>query len=108
MQIKSGCLEERFIEAYEYDTVNNENVLVFRVYATKRNNGLWEFPAPQIYCDKVYENNKQAYEAQILAFRNDCQMKIDESSSVLLTQISALQSDNELLMKAVADLADQR
>lgn len=102
-----GSLDERRFSIYEYDMVNNEQVLIMTVYCVKRDNGMWELPAPQIFNEVIYNNNKAQYEAAIQAFRNDCLGSINETSSALFTEIEALKKDNKLLMNAIADLATE-
>ena len=102
-----GSLDERRFCIYEYDMVNNEQVLIATVYCTRRDNGMWELPAPQIFNEVIYNNNRAQYEAAIQAFRNDCVGSIDESSSALFTEIESLKKDNELIMNAIADLATE-
>ena len=102
-----GSLDERRFSIYEYDMVNNEQVLIATVYCTRRDNGMWELPAPQIFNDVIYNNNRAQYEAAIQAFRNDCVGSIDESSSALFTEIETMKKDNELIMNAIADLATE-
>ena len=102
-----GSLDERRFSIYEYDMVNNEQILIATVYCIRRDNGMWELPAPQIFNEVIYNNNKAQYEAAIQAFRNDCVGSIDESSSALFTEIESLKKDNELIMNAIADLATE-
>ena len=98
-------LDERSLSIYEYDMVNGGKVLILKVYCTKRNNGVWELPAPQIFNKTVYEANKVSYDDAVQAFRNDCLGSVDESTSVILTEIDSLKKDNEMIMLAIADLA---
>ena len=102
-----GSLDERRFSIYEYDMVNNEQVLIATVYCIRRNNGMWDLPAPQIFNKVIYNNNKAQYEAAIQAFRNDCLGSIDETSSALFTEIESLKKDNELIMNALSDLATE-
>ena len=102
-----GSLDERRFSIYEYDMVNNEQVLIATVYCIRRNNGMWDLPAPQIFNKVIYNNNKAQYEAAIQAFRNDCLGSIDETSSALFTEIESLKKDNELIMNAISDLANE-
>lgn len=102
-----GSLDERRFSIYEYDMVNNEQVLIMTVYCVKRDNGMWELPAPQIFNEVIYNNNKAQYEAAIQAFRNDCLGSINETSSALFTEIESLKKDNALLMNAIADLSTE-
>lgn len=98
-------LDERSLSIYEYDMINGGKVLILKVYCTKRNNGVWELPAPQIFNKTVYEANKVSYDNAVQAFRNDCLGSVDESTSVILTEIDSLKKDNEMIMLAIADLA---
>ena len=102
-----GSLDERRFSIYEYDMVNNEQVLIATVYCIRRDNGMWELPAPQIFNEVIYNNNKAQYEAAIQAFRNDCLGSINETSSALFTEIESLKKDNELIMNAISDLATE-
>ena len=102
-----GSLDERRFSIYEYDMVNNEQVLIATVYCTRRDNGMWELPAPQIFNEGIYNNNRAQYEAAIQAFRNDCVGSINETSSALFTEIESLKKDNELIMNAISDLATE-
>ena len=98
-------LDERSLSIYEYDMVNGGKVIILKVYCTKRNNGVWELPAPQIFNKTVYEANKVSYDDAVQAFRNDCLGSVDESTSVILNEIESLKQDNEMIMLAIADLA---
>lgn len=102
-----GSLDERRFSIYEYDMVNNEQVLIATVYCIRRNNGMWDLPAPQIFNKVIYNNNKAQYEAAIQAFRNDCLGSINETSSALFTEIESLKKDNEIIMNAISDLANE-
>lgn len=99
-------LDERCLSIYEYDMVNGGKALIINVYCTKRDNGVWELPAPQIFNDTVYQANKASYDEAIQAFRNDCVGSVDENTSVILNEIESLKQDNEIIMLAIADLAN--
>ena len=105
MLTEYDSLDERSLSIYEYDMVNGGKVLILKVYCTKRNNGVWELPAPQIFNKTVYEANKVSYDDAVQAFRNDCIGSVDESTSVILNEIESLKQDNEMIMLAIADLA---
>ena len=105
MLTEYDSLDERSLSIYEYDMVNGGKVLILKVYCTKRNNGVWELPAPQIFNKTVYEANKVSYDDAVQAFRNDCLGSVDESTSVMLNEIESLKKDNEMIMLAIADLA---
>ena len=105
MLTEYDSLDERSLSIYEYDMVNGGKVIILKVYCTKRNNGVWELPAPQIFNKTVYEANKVSYDDAVQAFRNDCLGSVDESTSVILTEIDSLKKDNEMIMLAIADLA---
>ena len=105
MLTEYDSLDERSLSIYEYDMVNGGKVLILKVYCTKRNNGVWELPAPQIFNSAVYQANKASYDDAVQAFRNDCVGSVDESTSVILNEIESLKQDNETIMLAIADLA---
>ena len=105
MLTEYDSLDERSLSIYEYDMVNGGKGLILKVYCTKRNNGVWELPAPQIFNKTVYEANKVSYDDAVQAFRNDCVGSVDESTSVILNEIESLKQDNEMIMLAIADLA---
>ena len=100
-----NSLDERCLSIYEYDMVNGNKVLILKVYCTKRNNGVWELPAPQIFNNSVYQANRASYDDAVQAFRNDCMGSVDESTSTILNEIESLKQDNEMIMLAIADLA---
>ena len=105
MLTEFNSLDERCLTIYEYDMVNGGKALILKVYCTKRDNGVWELPAPQIFNNTVYQNNKVSYDQAVQAFRNDCVGSVDESTSVILNEIESLKQDNEMIMLAIADLA---
>ena len=105
MLTEFNSLDERCLTIYEYDMVNGGKAIILKVYCTKRNNGVWELPAPQIFNNTVYQNNKVNYDEAVQAFRNDCMGSVDESTSVILNEIESLKQDNEMIMLAIADLA---
>ena len=105
MLTEFNSLDERSLSIYEYDMINGGKALILKVYCTKRDNGVWELPAPQIFNKTVYEANKVSYDDAVQAFRNDCVGSVDESTSVILTEIDSLKKDNEMIMLAIADLA---
>ena len=105
MVTEYNSLDERSLSIYEYDMINGGKALILKVYCTKRDNGVWELPAPQIFNSTVYQNNKTNYDNAVQAFRNDCMGSVDESTSVILNEIDSLKKDNEMIMLAIADLA---
>lgn len=105
MVTEYNSLDERCLSIYEHDMVNGGKVLILKVYCTKRDNGVWELPAPQIFNDTVYQANRTTYDNAVQAFRNDCLGSVNESSSVILTEIDSLKKDNEMIMLAITDLA---
>ena len=105
MLTEFNSLDERCLSIYEYDMVNGGKALILKVYCVKRDNGVWELPAPQIFNNTVYQNNKVSYDQAVQAFRNDCVGSVDESTSVILNEIQSLKQDNEMIMLAIADLA---
>ena len=105
MLTEFNSLDERCLSIYEYDMVNGGKALILKVYCIKRDNGVWELPAPQIFNSTVYQANKASYDDAVQAFRNDCMGSVDESTSVILNEIESLKQDNEVIMLAIADLA---
>lgn len=105
MLTEFNSLDERCLSIYEYDMVNGGKALILKVYCIKRDNGVWELPAPQIFNSTVYQANKASYDEAVQAFRNDCMGSVDESTSVILNEIESLKQDNETIMLAIADLA---
>lgn len=109
MILKNKSLDERCLEIYEDDMINGGKVLILTVYCTKVDNGVWQFPAPQIINETVYNNYKDKYDEQILAFRNDCENLTTEVGSVLSSEIEKLKLEsiatqnaiNEILFKEV-------
>lgn len=106
MLTEFNSLDERCLSIYEYDMVNGGKALILKVYCIKRDNGVWELPAPQIFNNNVYQANKTSYDEAIQAFRNDCVGRVDENTSVILNEIESLKQDNEIIMLAIADLAN--
>ena len=106
MLTEFNSLDERCLSIYEYDMVNGGKALILKVYCTKRNNGVWELPAPQIFNNTVYQANRTSYDEAVQAFRNDCMGSVDESTSAILNEIESLKQDNEMIMLAIADLAN--
>ena len=106
MLTEFNSLDERCLSIYEHDMVNGGKALILKVYCIKRDNGVWELPAPQIFNSTVYQANKASYDEAVQAFRNDCMGIVDESTSVILNEIESLKQDNETIMLAIADLAN--
>ena len=106
MLTEFNSLDERCLSIYEYDMVNGGKALILKVYCIKRDNGVWELPAPQIFNNTVYQNDKVNYDNAVQAFRNDCVGSVDESTSVILNEIESLKQENEMIMLAIADLAN--
>ena len=105
MLTEFNSLDERCLSIYEYDMVNGGKALILKVYCVKRDNGVWELPAPQIFNSSVYQANRASYDDAVQAFRNDCMGSVDESTSAILNEIESLKQDNEMIMLAIADLA---
>ena len=105
MVTEYNSLDERSLSIYEYDMINGGKALILKVYCVKRDNGVWELPAPQIFNNSVYQANRASYDDAVQAFRNDCMGSVDESTSAILNEIESLKQDNEMIMLAIADLA---
>ena len=105
MVTEYNSLDERSLSIYEYDMINGGKALILKVYCVKRDNGVWELPAPQIFNSSIYQANRASYDDAVQAFRNDCMGSVDESTSTILNEIESLKQDNEMIMLAIADLA---
>ena len=105
MLTEFNSLDERSLSIYEYDMINGGKALILKVYCVKRDNGVWELPALQIFNSSVYQANRASYDDAVQAFRNDCMGSVDESTSTILNEIESLKQDNEMIMLAIADLA---
>lgn len=97
-------LDERCLEIFEEDLINDTTILVVRAYCIKRNNEVWQFPSPQICNDKIYEKNKEKYDQQILAFRNDCEHLSADKGSLLNSEVEALKQENTNNQLALAEV----
>ena len=58
MLLRNRFLDERKLEIYEEDFINNTEVLVLIVYCVKRDEGMWEMPSPQIFNEILYNKYK--------------------------------------------------
>ena len=105
MVTEYNSLDKRSLSIYEYDMINGGKALILKVYCVKRDNGVWELPAPQIFNSSVYQATRASYDDAVQAFRNDCMGSVDESTSAILNEIESLKQDNEIIMLAIADLA---
>ena len=104
MNISVNSRIEKCLTITETDMVNGGEVIILIAYAIKDDNGLFTFPDIQVYNQEVYERNKEIYNAQILAFRSDCE-DITDKGSVLADEISSLKEDNKIIMLAIDELA---
>ena len=86
--------------------INGGEVTILIAYAIKDNDGVFTFPDTQIYNQEVYERNKEIYNAQVLAFRNDCENMTEDKGSILADEISSLKEDNKIIMLAIDELAN--
>ena len=85
--------------------INGGEVTILIAYAIKNDEGVFTFPDTQIYNQEVFERNKDIYNAQILAFRNDCENMTEDKGSILADEISSLKEDNKIIMLAIDELA---
>lgn len=106
MNISVNSRIEKQLTITETDMINGGEVTILVAYAIKNNEGLYTFPDIQVYNQEVYERNKEIYDAQILAFRNDCENMTEDKGSVLADEILALKQDNQMIMLAISDLAN--
>ena len=106
MNISVNSRIEKQLTITETDMINGGEVIILIAYAIKNNEGLYTFPDTQIYNQEVYNRNKEIYNAQILAFRNDCENMTEDKGSVLADEILSLKQDNELIMLAIDELVN--
>ena len=106
MNISTNSRIEKQLTITETDMINGGEVTILIAYAIKDNDGVFTFPDTQIYNQEVYERNKDMYNAQILAFRNDCENMTEDKGSVLADEISSLKEDNKLIMLAIDELTN--
>ena len=105
MNISVNSRIEKCLTITETDMINGGEVTILIAYAIKDNDGVFTFPDTQIYNQEVYERNKEIYNAQILAFRNDCENMTEDKGSILADEISSLKEDNKIIMLAIDELA---
>ena len=102
MLLKNGFLDERKLEIYEEDFINNSEVLVLIVYCVKRDGGMWEMPSPQIFNENLYNKYKDKYDEQVMAFRNDCSGVTDVS--LMENRFENIESQMEIMKTAFDEL----
>ena len=102
MLLKKGFLDERKLEIYEEDFINNTEVLVLIVYCVKRDGGMWEMPSPQIFNENLYNKYKDKYDGQVTAFRNDCSGTSD--ASLIESRFVNIESQMEIMKTAFDEL----
>ena len=102
MILKNGFLDERKLEIYEEDLVNNTEILVLVIYCVKRDKGMWEMPSPQILNENLYNKYKDKYDEKITAFRNDCTGTSD--ASLIENRFENIESQMEIMKTAFDEL----
>ena len=102
MLLKNKFLDERKLEIYEEDLINNTEVLVLIVYCVKRDGGMWEMPSPQIFNENLYNKYKDKYDEQVMAFRNDCSGTSD--ASLIENRFENIESQMEIMKTAFDEL----
>ena len=105
MNISTNSRIEKSLIITETDMVNGGEVTILVAYAIKNDEGVFTFPDTQVFNQDVYERNKEIYNAQILAFRNDCENMTEDKGSILADEISSLKEDNKIIMLAIDELA---
>lgn len=99
MIIKNKFLDERKLEIYEEDLVNDTEILVLVVYCVRRDDSaIWEMPSPQIFNSSLYTKYKDKYDEQVTAFRNDCVGVSD--ASLIENRFSVLEEEMEIMQTA--------
>ena len=106
MNISVNSRIEKQLTITETDMINGGEVIILIAYAIKNNDGVFTFPDTQIYNQEVYNRNKDIYNAQILAFRNDCENMTEDKGSILADEILSLKQDNEIIMMAIDELVN--
>ena len=104
MILKTKKYDERCLEIFEEDLINDETLLILTVYCIKREEGVWEFPIPQITNERMYEKYKDKYDEQILSFRNDCDSREGEKGSIVTNEIEKLKSEMEITQEAINEI----
>ena len=102
MILKNKFLDERKLEIYEEDLINDSEVLVLVVYCVKRDGGMWEMPSPQIFNENLYNKYKDKYDEQVIAFRNDCAGTSD--ASLVESRFENIESQMEIMKTAFDEL----
>ena len=102
MLLKNKFLDERKLEIYEEDLINDSEVLVLVVYCVKRDGGMWEMPSPQIFNENLYNKYKDKYDEQVTAFRNDCSGTSD--ASLIESRFTNIESQMEIMKTAFDEL----
>ena len=105
MNISVNSRIEKQLTITETDMINGGEVTILIAYAIKDNDGVFTFPDTQVFNQEVYERNKEIYNAQVLAFRNDCENMTEDKGSILADEISSLKEDNKIIMLAIDELA---
>ena len=105
MNISVNSRIEKQLTITETDMINGGEVTILIAYAIKNDEGVFTFPDTQVYNQEVFERNKDIYNAQILAFRNDCENMTEDKGSILADEISSLKEDNKIIMLAIDELA---
>ena len=105
MNISVNSRIEKCLTITETDMINGGEVTILIAYAIKDNDGVFTFPDTQVFNQEVFERNKDIYNTQILAFRNDCENMTEDKGSILADEISSLKEDNKIIMLAIDELA---
>ena len=102
MKIKNSFLDERKLEIYEEDLVNDTEILVLVVYCVRRDDNVWEMPSPQICNSSLYAKYKDKYDEQVTAFRNDCSGVSD--ASLIENRFTNIEEQMEIMQDAFDEL----
>ena len=102
MKIKNSFLDERKLEIYEEDLVNDTEILVLVAYCVRRDDNVWEMPSPQIFNSSLYAKYKDKYDEQVTAFRNDCAGVSD--ASLIENSFSNIEEQMEIMQDAFDEL----
>ena len=102
MKIKNSFFDERKLEIYEEDLVNDTEILVLVVYCVRRDDNVWEMPSPQIFNSSLYAKYKDKYDEQVTAFRNDWAGISD--ASLIENRFTNLEEQMEIMQGAFDEL----
>ncbi len=103
MNIRKKSNIEESLSIYESDMVNGGEALILIAYVTKENGGMYSYPTPQIFNEEVYNRNRDAYDAQVIRFREEFLLQETPQRTARLDVLEA--SSREILETENAAIA---